>query len=74
MADEGVESDPCGLGTHHLHCENLATDALREAYNGITYEHDFMLVKVFHRSRYPPVHLAEEEMLEGGMHGLTLLG
>ena len=56
-----------------LHYENLVLDALCEVYNGVTYEHDLMLVKVFGRSRYPAVRLSEEELSEGETHGLTLL-
>ena len=74
LADEGVVFDPCGPDTHRLHYEKLGTDALREAYDVITYEHDLMLVKVFYGSRYPPVRLAEEELPEGETHDLTLLG
>ena len=74
LADEGVEFNPCSPDTHRLRYENRVLDVLREAYEGVTYKHDLMLVNVFGRSRYPPVCLTEEELSEGEMHGLTLLG
>ena len=44
LANEGVEFDPCGPDTYHLHYKKLVTDASREAYDGVAYEHDLMLI------------------------------
>jgi len=62
LSDEGVPFDPLSSKTHKLYYENLIPEELilHPEYNENTYEHDVMLVKVFGKSRYPPIRVAEE--------------
>jgi len=61
LADEGVPFDPYSSETYKLYYENLVPKKLHKHpdYDEDTYEHDIMLVKVFGKSRYPPVKLGE---------------
>jgi len=66
LSEEGVPFDPYSLETYKLYYENLIPDTLHKHpdFNEDTYEHDVMLVKVFGKSRYPPVQIGR-----GGMDG-----
>ena len=75
LANEGW-SWTCAARTRTA-CATRNTSRTRRARpttDGVAYEHDLMLVKVFYGSRYPLVRLVEEELSEGETHGLTLLG
>jgi len=64
LNDDGPEFDPYKLSTYELYYENLIPDTLiiHPEFNDVTYEHDVMLVKVFGKSRFPPVRLSDNEL------------
>ncbi|KAL3762190.1 hypothetical protein ACHAW5_002778 [Stephanodiscus triporus] len=63
LDDDGMALDPYRLDTYHLYYENLVPDELivHPEFDDGTYEHDVMLVRVFGRSRFPPVRLGRDE-------------
>lgn len=69
-----VAYDPHDLHTYHLNYENLIPEKLikHPQYNGMTYEHDLMIVKIFGRSRYDPVKI-DMQAVTGGQE-ITVLG
>ena len=64
LDDPGVDFDPYRLDAYSLYYENLVPDELivHPQYDASTYEHDVMLVKVYGKSRFPPVALGPDEV------------
>jgi len=74
LTDEGATFDPYSLQTYKLYYENLVPDKLHmhPNFNEDTYEHDVMLVKVFGKSRFPPVKIGRGDI--DTSDSLTVLG
>ena len=69
----GASFDPLTLERYKLYYENLVPDELliHPGYDEATYRHDVMLVKVFGKSRFPPVRVADRDP---DFDAVTILG
>jgi secreted trypsin-like serine protease len=64
LDDDGAVIDPYMQDRHCLYYENLVLDELivHPQFDERAYKHDIMLVKVFGRSRYPPLRISRDNI------------